>query len=262
MYLENSPFSFMEFIDNKSSINPSVRSTVLGTEWKARDDPNMIRHAVKLVQYGHDRFHACRDIITRINNVRAKTGVSKPGIGIRRLNFVLHDEISGFDSEAGMDGCGTICVNLMTRAGWLDQRGDLWYVPTLLIIYHELGHYLQYISNPAEYERAAQHEAQGGQHLLDAMNLPDNEYPLCAEIGMGRRELYTDMHELNHPSFANKKINHSVRIPRDKNFKAAEEPADVRKKREFAEQKALADKGLGRPVGKLVNTFNPFAPKK
>jgi hypothetical protein len=161
-----------------------------------------------------------------------------------------------------MNGCGTIAVNLRTRAGWLDGAGDLWYVPVLVIIYHELGHYLQYVSNPAEYERAANHEAQGGQHLLDAMNLPDNEYPLCREIGIGRRELYTDMHELNHPAFANKTINYSKRIPRDIEFAAAEEPAAVRNARLRAEQEARNRLGLGKPIGKLKNPFNPFAKKQ
>jgi hypothetical protein len=231
MRLAQDALNFIEFIDNRNIVNPSVRRTVLGTAWKARTEPDMIRHAVYLVQWGYQNLNACRDIITRINKLRGTIGVSNAGLGVRPVNFVLHDEISGFDSEAGMDKCGTICVNLSTRAGWLDINKNLWYVPVFLIVYHELGHYLQYLSNPAEYERAANHEAATGMHLLDAMNLPDNEYPICREIGIGVRELYT--------------------VPRDKEFLLAQEPDDVRRAREHQEQLAREAKGLKKNVGKI-----------
>lgn len=241
MLLSNE-LAFIDLVTDTGLVPLRFHDAVLGTKWKVRTEISMIREAQNLLKLGLTKFATCRDIVNRINTIR--NSMETPPAPVY---LILHDEISGFDSEGGPGG--SICINMCTNAGWRasrklggnwDQFGPVWRVPILLIIYHELGHYLQYLSNPDYYTTVSKHADEQTHHLLDVMNLPDNEYPLCVELEMGRREYYGDMKDLSSPDFRGHPIAYTRKIPLDKEFALAEKPESV-KEQEAREARAKMD---------------------
>lgn len=252
---------FIEFVDttikqkfiadNKEEV--STKALALESKWDAyrvRTDADMVRYAMELVEYGNRHFSSCRRLIHSINEGRKKQEERrKKGKATDRtfdqVLFICHDRSSGFDSEA-WDNRGHICANFCKPTGWLDGTGKLWEVPALVMIYHELGHYLQYVTRPEWYEAQSKLES-ANHHPLDYENVPQNEHPICREIGMGVRQRYEDMHELDHEDFKGMTV-HYASLPRNRYFKFAVEPAEAREGRE--KEKALRT-GAPVAVGKL-----------
>jgi hypothetical protein len=253
MFLDDPDLKFIHFVDNLDQVkakNTLALERILGDSWKARTDRKMLAYAQELIVYGNTHLSSCRDIIALILQTRkyVENPFSEDG-SWPPVNFFVHDANSGFDSEAGLDGGGSIYVNLCARAGFKDKHGKLWYVPMLLVIFHELGHYLQYLSNPKYYNKVAEHPDENRHHLLDAMNLPDNEYPICRDLGMGIREQYLDMQDLNSPQFRGVTVNYTKHLSRkhardEHGFIPATEPEEVREKREKLERLRLEQKGV------------------
>jgi hypothetical protein len=124
---------------------------------------------------------------------------------------------------------------MTTRAAWKDKMELVWYVPMLLVIYHELGHYAQYVSMPEEYDELSKSKLEKEDHILDAWNLPAHEYPICEEIGMSIREKYLDMQEASAPQFASKAMSYATKLEASyakdtalARFKRYESPQPVR----------------------------------
>jgi hypothetical protein len=268
--LDDADLKFIKFIDNKNIIitkTPEARERMLGTAWKLRTELPMVRYLMALVEFGNAHFSSCRDIICRINTLRKQRNPSSSDGSWPQVNLMAHDEISGFDSEAGDDGAGAICVNLLGRYAWKDKTGKLWYVPQLIVVFHELGHYLQYLYNPKYYNEVAASPIEGQHHLLDAMNMPDNEYPICRDLNMGVREYYLDMQEVRAPQFAGLELNYTrvleKKYARDEHgFSPATEPEDSVRAREAQERLAREKRGAvglggGNTACAVCNTMFP-----
>ncbi len=234
--------SFITVVDNPSGdlmgVPKKAHETILGPSWGLRKDKALQKFVKDVIEYGYDNIAACKNIIDLINENRKNNENPFNSSGEWcDLYVVANDAVSGFDSEAGVNGCGSILLNMTTPAAWLDEKGLMWYVPMLLVVYHELGHYNQYVSMPEEYDEISKSKLEKESHVLDAWNLPGHEYPICKEIGMGIRKEYLDMQESSAPRFAKKVVNYASNIEEAyakdtalRGFKSLEAPKPVRMK--------------------------------